>query len=260
MTYQELTENFFITAGPCVIEDEKTVMQIAEKIKELNDKLDAKFIFKASFKKANRTSIDSYIGPGITKGLKILDKVKLDFGLPILSDVHEVGEIAEAKEVLDIIQIPAFLSRQTDLIVEAAKSGKIVNIKKGQFMAPEDMQNVILKAEKFTNKILLTERGTSFGYHNLVVDFRGFQIMSGFGFPVIYDVTHSLQQPSTGKTSGGTPQFAPMMAKAAVATGFVNGLFIETHPNPKQALSDASTMLELSKLEKLVTDCLEIIE
>lgn len=260
MNYIELQNQFFVIAGPCVLEDEKTVMEIAETIKKLDEKLPVKFVFKASYKKANRTSIDSYTGPGITKGLAMLDKIKHEFELPILSDVHERNEINEAKEVLDIIQIPAFLSRQTDLIIDTAKSGKIINIKKAQFMAAEDMQNVVKKAEKFTKEIMLTERGSSFGYHNLVVDFRGFPIMKENGYPVIYDVTHSLQQPSSGSTTGGTPQFAAMMAKAAIATGFVDGLFIETHPEPSRGLSDASTMLKLEKLEKLVTDCLKIKE
>jgi 2-dehydro-3-deoxyphosphooctonate aldolase (KDO 8-P synthase) len=258
MNYRDLKKQLFVIAGPCVIESEEIVMNIADKIKSLDDKLEAKFIFKASYKKANRSSIKSYTGPGINKGLEILKKVKSTFGLPILSDVHEVAEIDAVKDVLDIIQIPAFLSRQTDLILKVAETGKAINIKKGQFMAPEDIKLATDKAATVSDKILVTERGTSFGYHNLVVDFRGFQIMHEIGYPVIYDVTHSLQKPSTGDTTGGTPQFITMMTKAAIATGQVDGLFIETHPEPQLALSDASTMLKLDKLENLIKQCIKL--
>ena len=248
---------FFLIAGPCVIENEKMILDIAEFLKKETEKREITFIFKASYKKANRTSIDSFSGLGIEKGLRILQKVTNEYKLPILTDVHETNEIEQVSEVADIIQIPAFLCRQTDLIVESAKTGKIINLKKGQFLAPEDMKSAIEKVlSTDSKKILLTERGTSFGYHNLVVDFRSFAIMSKTGFPVIYDVTHSLQQPSFGKTTGGTPEFAPMMAKAALVTGKVAGLFIETHPNPKVALSDAATMLPLNSLPKLLDYCL----
>ncbi|MEA2096370.1 MAG: 3-deoxy-8-phosphooctulonate synthase [Candidatus Cloacimonadota bacterium] len=259
--YKELCscEKFFLIAGPCVVEDEKLMMQIAAELVEITQKWGIPFIFKSSFKKANRTSIDSPTGPGVKKGLEILSKIKKEFNIPILTDIHEISEVEEAAEVVDILQIPAFLSRQSDLILAAAKTGRIVNIKKGQFMAPEDIENAankVLAAENIN--ILLTERGTSFGYHNLVVDFRSFAIMKQLGYPIIYDVTHSLQKPSINKTSGGTPQYIEMMAKAALATGKVDGLFIETHPNPAEALSDASSMLPLIELPKLLDACLKI--
>ena len=259
--YEELRncDRFFLIAGPCVVEDEKLMMQVAEKLVEITQNRGIPFIFKSSFRKANRTSIESPTGPGITKGLEILLKIKNELNIPILTDVHEINEVAEVAEVADILQIPAFLSRQSDLIFAAAKTGKIVNIKKGQFMAPEDMKNVAGKILAAGNEnILLTERGTSFGYHNLVVDFRSFAIMKQLGYPVVYDVTHSLQRPSQNRTSGGTPQYIELMAKAALATGMVDGLFIETHPNPAEALSDASSMLALDKLSKLLNACLKI--
>ncbi len=259
--YEELKscEKFFLIAGPCVVEDEKLMMQIAAELIEMTQKRGIQFVFKSSFKKANRTSIESPTGPGLKKGLEVLSKIKKEFNVPILTDIHEINEVKEAAEVADILQIPAFLSRQSDLIFAAAKTGRIVNTKKGQFMAPEDMENVVEKILKADNgNIILTERGTSFGYHNLVVDFRSFAIMKQLGYPVVYDVTHSLQRPSQNKTSGGTPQFALMMAKAALATGKVDGLFIETHPNPAEALSDASSMLALTELPELLDSCLKI--
>jgi len=259
--YKELRscDKFFLIAGPCVVEDEKTMMQVAEKLVEITQNRGIPFIFKSSFRKANRTSIESPTGPGITKGLEILLKIKNELNIPILTDVHEINEVAEVAEVAEMLQIPAFLSRQSDLIVAAAKTGKIVNIKKGQFMAPEDMKNAAGKILAAGNeKILLTERGTSFGYHNLVVDFRSFAIMKQLGYPVVYDVTHSLQRPSQNRTSGGTPQYIELMAKAALATGMVDGLFIETHPNPAEALSDASSMLPLNELPELLDACLKI--
>jgi len=259
--YKELCScnKFFLIAGPCVIEDEKLMMQIAKRLVELTLKRGIPLIFKSSYKKANRTSIESPTGPGIKKGLEILLNIKRKFNIPILTDIHEISEAKKAAEVADILQIPAFLSRQSDLIFAAAKTGKIVNIKKGQFMAPEDMKNAAEKIFAAKNKnIFLTERGTSFGYHNLVVDFRSFAIMKKLGYPIIYDVTHSLQKPSQNNTSGGTPQYAKMMAKAALATGMVDGLFIETHPNPAEALSDASSMLPLNKLPELLDACIKI--
>ncbi len=253
------SENFFLLAGPCVIESEAIMYQIAEELKRITDELQIPFIFKASFKKANRTSLESYTGVGIDEGLKILAQIKQDFDVPIVTDIHETCEVRPVAEVADILQIPAFLSRQTDLLVESGKSGRIVNIKKAQFMAGED---VIIASEKVAStgnkKILLTERGTSFGYHNLVVDFRNFAIMQEAGYPVVYDVTHSLQQPSIGKISGGTPENVPMMAKSALASGCVNGLFLETHPQPLKALSDAKSMFELGKMENLLRDCIRI--
>ncbi len=259
--YKELCkcEKFFLIAGPCVVEDEEMMIQIAAELIEMTQKRGIQFVFKSSFRKANRTSIESPTGPGLTKGLEILSKIKREFSVPILTDVHEISEVEEVAKVADILQIPAFLSRQSELIFAAAKTGKIVNIKKGQFMAPEDMGNAADKVLAAENKnILLTERGTSFGYHNLVVDFRSFAIMKQFGYPVIYDVTHSLQRPSQNKISGGTPQYALMMAKAALATDMVDGLFIETHPNPAEALSDANTMLPLGELQELLDACLKI--
>ena len=259
--YRELCscDKFFLIAGPCVIEEEKMMMQIVAELVEMTKKRGIQFIFKSSFKKANRTSIESPTGPGISRGLEILSKIKREFNVPILTDIHEIIEVDKVAEVADILQIPAFLSRQSDLIFAAAKTGKIINIKKGQFMAPEDMKSAAGKILAAKNKnILLTERGTSFGYHNLVVDFRSFAIMKQLGYPVIYDVTHSLQRPSQGKTSGGTPQYTLMMAKAALATGKVDGLFIETHPNPAKAQSDASSMLPLNKLSELLDACLKI--
>ncbi len=259
--YKELNrcDKFFLIAGPCVVEDETMMMQIAAELVEMTNKREIKFIFKSSFRKANRTSIESPTGPGLKKGLKTLSKIKQEFNVPILTDVHEIKEVIEVAKVADILQIPAFLSRQTDLIFTAAHTGKIVNIKKGQFMAPEDIKNAAEKILAAENRnVILTERGTSFGYHNLVVDFRSFAIMKKLGYPVIYDVTHSLQKPSQSKTSGGTPQYIELMAKAALATGMVDGLFIETHPNPEVALSDASSMLPLNELPKLLDACLKI--
>ena len=259
--YKELcsSDKFFLIAGPCVVEDKKIMMKIAAELVKLTHERGIQFIFKSSFRKANRTSIESPTGPGLIKGLKILSKIKKEFNVPILTDIHEISEVEEVAKVADILQIPAFLSRQSDLIFAAAKTGKIVNIKKGQFMAPEDMKSAAGKILAAKNKnILLTERGTSFGYHNLVVDFRSFAIMKQLGYPVVYDVTHSLQRPSQGKTSGGTPQYIEMMAKAALATGKVDGLFIETHPNPVEALSDASSMLKLNELPELLDACLKI--
>lgn len=252
-------ESFFLIAGPCVIEDEAMMMQTAEFLTKITTQLNIPFVFKTSFKKANRTSIDSYCGPGLDRGLTLLKKIKESFSIPVITDVHETNEVQAIAEVCDIIQIPAFLSRQTSLIQTAAKTGKIINIKKGQFMAPEDMQSVAQKClSENNNQLLLTERGSSFGYHNLVVDYRSFSIMSEAGFPVVYDVTHSLQQPSVSKQSGGTPQFIQMMAQSAIATGHVSGLFIETHPEPAKALSDSASMLALEKLPSVLHNCLKI--
>ena len=240
-----------------MIENENIMLKTAEYLTSLTTKSGIPFVFKASFQKANRTSGSSYQGPGLEEGLTLLQKIKANFNIPLLTDVHEVSDISSVAEVCDIIQIPAFLSRQTALIQAAAQTGKIVNIKKGQFMAPEDMKHAAEKVSAQNNPhVLLTERGTSFGYHNLVVDFRGFQIMKSFDFPVVYDVTHSLQRPSEGKNSGGNPEYVQMMAQAAIATGFVDGLFIETHPEPSKALSDAASMLALDKMQALIDKCL----
>ncbi len=244
---------FFLIAGPCVVEDESIMMSTAEKLAALCQKYHLTLIFKSSYRKANRTCVDSYSGPGIDQGLELLSKIKNEFSVPILTDIHETTEAAIVTDVADIIQIPAFLCRQTLLIQAAARTGKIVNIKKGQFMAPEDMKAPVDKVTSEHNfKVLLTERGTSFGYHNLVVDFRSFPIMKGIGYPVVYDVTHSLQRPSLGNVSGGNPEFVPIMARAALATGMVDGLFIETHPSPEEALSDGMSMLALDLVDELL--------
>lgn len=251
------TPDFFLIAGPCVVENDIVMHKVAETLVQLQEETSITVIFKASYKKANRSSVESYMGPGEEEGLRSLEHIKSEFHLPVLTDVHETIEIAAAAQVCDILQIPAFLCRQTELIQATAATEKIINIKKGQFMAPEDMQQTAQKAGD-NQQILLTERGTCFGYHNLVVDFRSFSIMHSFGYPVVYDVTHSLQLPSSGKISGGNPEFAPMMAKAAIATGKVQGLFIETHPEPEKALSDAASMLRLNLLAPLIKECLQI--
>jgi 2-dehydro-3-deoxyphosphooctonate aldolase (KDO 8-P synthase) len=253
------TDKFFLIAGPCVIEDESVMLKTAEFLKQITAELNIPFIFKTSFTKANRTSCSSYQGPGLDEGLRLLQRIKTEFSVPLLTDVHETTDIASVAEVCDVIQIPAFLCRQTALLQTAGRSGKIVNIKKGQFMAPEDMQSAAQKvSEQGNTQILLTERGTTFGYHNLVVDFRSFAILKETGYPVIYDVTHSLQKPSESSQSGGTPQYISLMAQAALATGCVSGLFIETHPEPARALSDAASMLALDKLPDLLKQCLKV--
>jgi len=244
-----------LIAGPCVIESEKLCLDTAKKIKELTEKLNIPFIFKSSFDKANRLSLDSFRGPGLNKGLEILSKVKEKLNLAILSDVHCRQDILKAKEVLDIIQIPAFLCRQTDLVIETAKTGKVINIKKGQFLAPWDIQNIIKKVESTGNrKIIITERGTSFGYNNLVVDFRSLKIMRSFGYPVIFDATHSVQLPGgKGASSGGQREFVSGLSRAAVAFG-CDGLFLEVHPNPNKALCDGPNMVDLKELNKILKE------
>jgi 2-dehydro-3-deoxyphosphooctonate aldolase (KDO 8-P synthase) len=241
-----------LISGPCVIEDYKTTFEIASFLKELTQKLDIPFIFKASYDKANRTSINSFRGPGITEGLKILESIKAELGVTILSDIHSISEIADAALVLDIIQIPAFLCRQTDLIVEAARAGKPLNIKKGQFLAPWDITNVVEKVTSTGNhQILITERGTMFGYNNLVVDFRGIKIIQDSGCPVIFDATHSIQLPGgAGTSSGGQREFAPILACAAVAAG-ADGIFMEVHTDPDKALCDGPNSLKLDNLHEL---------
>lgn len=248
-----------LIAGPCVIEDEDTVFETARRLKDICMRLNVPLIFKSSYDKANRSSLKGFRGPGLKKGLKILEAVKEKYNLPILSDVHSTEEIEPAAEVLDVLQIPAFLSRQTDLILKASKTGKPVNIKKGQFLAPWDIKNVI---EKFTStgneKLLITERGSSFGYNNLVVDFRGIVIMRSFGYPVVFDATHSVQLPGgLGSSSGGQREFAPYLARAAVAVG-VDGIFMETHPTPQTALCDGPNMIPLGEVEDLLKKLLEI--
>ena len=246
-------------AGPCVIENKSKTLETASYLKDLFSSLPVKFIFKASFDKANRTSLKSFRGPGLAKGLRVLEEVKKKLNIPILSDVHCVEQVKFLKEVLDVIQIPAFLCRQTDLIVEASKAKKIINIKKGQFLAPADVKHIIEKVKSTGNKkIFITERGTCFGYNNLVVDFRSFLTMKKFGYPVIFDVTHSLQRPSAaGGISGGDREFVPSLTQAAIACG-VDGLFMEVHFKPKEALSDKYTSYPLHKLKGLVRKILEI--
>jgi len=246
-------QRFALISGPCVIEDNDTPYRIASYLKQLTDKLDIPYIFKASYDKANRTSIHSFRGPGLTEGLKILSQIRKDIDVPVLSDIHQISEVEPASGVLDVIQIPAFLCRQTDLLVEAAKSGKPINIKKGQFLSPWDMANVVEKVRHaVNNQILITERGAMFGYNNLVSDFRSIRIMQETGCPVIFDATHSVQLPGgAGSSSGGQRDFAPLLAKAAIAVG-ANAVFMEVHPDPDKALSDGPNALRLDDVEGLL--------
>lgn len=246
-------------AGPCVIENEKITLLIAERLSEFSQKHKVPLIFKSSYDKANRSSVSSYRGPGIRDGLKVLKKVKEKFGLMILSDVHSPDEVVASAPVLDIIQIPAFLCRQTDMILAAAKSGRPVNIKKGQFLAPNDVKNIIEKARSAGNDdIMITERGVSFGYNNLVVDMRSIPIMQGFGIPVIYDATHSVQLPGgLGTRSGGQREFIEPLSKAAVAAG-CDAVFMEVHEDPEKALCDGPNMLDLKSFFKLARKLMEL--
>jgi len=249
----DLQKDLFLLAGPCVIESREHVLYMAGELKKIAAECGVAFVFKASFDKANRSSIKSFRGVGINEGLRILRDVRERVGVPLVTDIHEPEQANLVGEVVDILQIPAFLCRQTDLIVAAAKSGKIVNVKKGQFLAPWEMKNVVDKArEAGSERFMLTERGASFGYNNLVVDFRSFPIMRGFGCPVIFDVTHSLQLPGAqGQSSGGQPQYIPHMARAGVAAG-LDGLFMEVHDNPAKALSDGPNALDLALLRPLL--------
>ena len=242
-----------LIAGPCVIESEDNVMLIAEKMKEITERLDLDYYFKASFDKANRTSIMSYRGPGIEEGLRILRKVKDEYGLKLCTDIHEPWQAAKAAEVADILQIPAFLCRQTDLLTAASKTGKIINVKKAQFLAPWDMKNVIKKIEDSGNRnIMLCERGTSFGYNTLIVDMTGIIEMMKFGYPVVMDATHSVQKPGgKGEATGGNREYVEPLAKAAVAVG-VDALFFEVHPDPDNALSDGPNMVKLDEFEDIL--------
>jgi len=243
----------FLIAGPCVIESESHARSIAEQVAKIAGDLGVPYIFKASYDKANRSSIQSFRGPGLAGGLRILKKIKADLHLPILTDVHDASQAGPAAEVADILQIPAFLARQTDLLLAAARTGRIVNVKKGQFLSPWEMGNVIEKVASTGNhNIILTERGVSFGYHNLIVDMRTFPILRQFGYPVVYDVTHSVQLPGgQGQASGGQPEFIEPLARAGVATG-VDGIFLETHDNPAVALSDGANALPLAQLPRLL--------
>jgi len=242
-----------LIAGPCVIESEDQIRKTAEGLKEITSEIKVPFIFKSSYDKANRTSISSYRGPGLEKGLEILERAKKEFNIPLLVDVHQIEEVTLVSKVADILQVPAFLCRQTNLILSIARTGKPVNVKKGQFLAPWDMKNVIEKIESTGNKnILLTERGSCFGYNNLVVDMKSLPIMRSFGYPVVFDATHSVQRPGEkGTATGGEREYVPFLAQAAVATG-IDGIFLEVHPEPEKALSDGPNMLKLDRLKGLL--------
>lgn len=248
-----------LIAGPCVIESEEMVMDIAKRVTEICDRLGIDYCFKASFDKANRTSITSYRGPGIEDGLRILNKVKETYGLKVLTDIHEPWQAEKVAKVVDILQIPAFLCRQTDLLIAAASTGKTVNVKKGQFLSPFDLKPLIAKIESTGNRnIMVCERGTSFGYNNLVVDMTGLVEMQKFGYPVVFDATHSVQKPGgNGTSSGGNREYVEYLAKAAVAVG-VDTLFMEVHPNPENALSDGPNMVPLDELESILSRIVKV--
>ena len=261
-SWNEITgsQNFFLFAGPCVIEGEDMALRIAERVVKITDRLDIPYVFKGSFKKANRSRIDSFTGIGDEKALKILAKVRAEFDIPVVTDIHSVEDAVMSAEYVDVLQIPAFLCRQTDLLMAAAKTGRVVNIKKGQFLSPGAMKFAAEKvvAEGGEGRVMLTERGTTFGYQDLVVDFRGIPQMKAFGYPVVMDITHSLQQPNqTAGVTGGMPELIETMAKAAIAVG-VDGLFIETHEDPSVAKSDGANMLKLDLLEGLLDKMLRI--
>jgi 2-dehydro-3-deoxyphosphooctonate aldolase (KDO 8-P synthase) len=249
----------FVIAGPCVIESEKHARAMAEQVAKIAHDVGVPYIFKASYDKANRSSGKAFRGLGATEGLRILGKIKADLNLPVLTDIHDAGQAAPAAEVCDILQIPAFLSRQTDLLIAAGKTGRIVNVKKAQFLSPWDMGNVAEKIAATGNgKIILTERGASFGYQNLIVDMRSFPVMRTFGYPVVYDVTHSVQLPGgQGHASGGQPEFIEPLARAGVGAG-IDGIFLETHDNPAAALSDGANALPLSQLSGLLAQLKEL--
>lgn len=253
------SRNFFLLAGPCIVEGEEITMAIAEKIRVITDRLQIPFVFKASYKKANRSRLDSFAGIGDENALKILEKIRAEIKVPVITDIHSVEEAAVAAEFVDILQIPAFLCRQTELLVAAAITGKVINIKKGQFLAPSAMQFVANKViESGNEKVMLTERGTTFGYQDLVVDYRGITEMKKTGLPVVLDITHSLQQPnqSSGVT-GGKPELIETIARAGIAVG-VDGIFLETHPEPSSAKSDGANMLNLAYLEDLLSKLIKI--
>ena len=253
----------FVIAGPCVIESADQCVTIGEHVKRICDKLGLAYIFKASFDKANRSSDSSFRGPGLTDGLATLERVRRELGVPALTDVHEVSQVSVAAKVVDILQVPAFLARQTDLLFACGQTGRAVNVKKGQFMSPQEMANAIQKVKStqtIDGGIMLTERGTFFGYNRLVNDLTGLPIMKSFGCPVVFDITHSTQQPAgMGNQSGGNPQYSPLLARAAIAAG-VDGLFLECHPDPKNARSDAATVMDLDAVELLLDQCRRIAE
>ena len=250
---------FVLIAGPCVIETRASTVKMAGDLVRLTKRLGIPYVFKVSYDKANRTSINSFRGPGLEAGLQVLREIKERFGVPVLSDVHDVSQVEAAARVLDIIQIPAFLCRQTDLLVEVGQAGKVVNVKKGQFLAPWDVASIVKKIESTGNrKLLLTERGVSFGYNNLVTDFTSFQIMRTIGYPVVYDVTHSVQQPGgLGNKTGGRAEFIPLLSRCGVAAG-VDAVFMEAHTNPKKSLSDGPNMIAIAKLEPLLVEMVKI--
>ena len=253
------SNQLFLIAGPCVIENEKITMEIAKEIKSIANNLNIPFIFKASYKKENRTKFDSFTGPGIKQGLRILKKIKNKLEIPIITDVHSTNDISQLNGLIDIIQIPAFLCRQTDILIAAAKTNKIINVKKGQFLAPWDMVNVTKKiSESGNDNILVTERGASFGYNTLVSDMRSLPIMAKNGYPVVFDGTHSVQQPGgQGSKSGGEREFVQHLSRAAAAVG-VAAIFLETHQDPDNAPSDGPNMVPLNKLENLISQIVEI--
>jgi 2-dehydro-3-deoxyphosphooctonate aldolase (KDO 8-P synthase) len=249
----------FVIAGPCVIESESHASMMAERLKAAAEEIEVPLVFKASYDKANRSSVESYRGPGLKEGLRILAAIKRSTGLPILTDVHDVSQVGPAAEVCDVLQIPAFLSRQTDLLVAAGKSGRVVNIKKGQFLSPKEIGNAAEKVASTGNqKIILTERGSSFGYQNLVVDMRSFPMMRKFGYPIVFDVTHSVQLPGgEGKSSGGQPEFIEPLARAGAAVG-IDGIFLEVHDNPAKALSDGTNALPLEQFRLLMRKIVQL--
>lgn len=253
--------DLFVIAGPCVIESVELCLTVGSRIKQICQKLGLAYIFKASFDKANRTSVQSYRGPGLEAGLAALDRVRRELGVAVLTDVHEPSQAAIAAKVVDVLQVPAFLARQTDLLIACGKTGKIVNIKKGQFMSPHEMAAAVEKVRSTGNlRVMLTERGTFFGYNRLVNDFTAIAVMKSFGVPVVFDITHSTQQPAgLGQASGGNPRYSPMLARAAVAAG-VDGLFLECHPDPANARSDAASMMKLDDVEPLLVQCWQIAQ
>src|SRR4051812_15021128 len=253
----------FVIAGPCVIESQDLCLTVGSRVKSICDKLGIGYIFKASFDKANRSAGASFRGPGLEEGLRILARVKGELDVPVLTDIHEPEQAEPAAQVVDVLQVPAFLARQTDLLLACGKTGKSVNVKKGQFMSPLEMGNEIekVRAAGTRSRVMLTERGTFFGYNRLVNDFTGLAVMKSFDVPVVFDVTHSTQQPAgLGNQSGGNPQYSPLLARAALATGCVDGLFLECHPDPRNAKSDAATMMNLNEVEPLLTQCKRLYE
>jgi 2-dehydro-3-deoxyphosphooctonate aldolase (KDO 8-P synthase) len=253
----------FVIAGPCVIESEELCLTVGARVKQICEKLGIGYVFKASFDKANRSSNSSFRGPGLEQGLRILENVKRKLGVPVLTDVHESEQAAHVGKVVDVLQVPAFLARQTDLLIACGQTGKVVNIKKGQFMSPHEMGTALEKvraAQPTMGHVMLTERGTFFGYNRLVNDFTSIAVMKEFNVPVIFDITHSTQQPAgLGTQSGGNPQYSPLLARAAVAAG-VDGLFLECHPDPRNAKSDAATMMHLDAVEPLLSECRQLAE